>query len=268
MNENPKVTQTDQVPSTPAPQSNPGVANPSAQATASTNAPRPAGENRGPRSFGGPSAGGNRDNNRNRPSGNFGNQGTRGPNDRRNARPGGAPSTPGGANNNSANGQRRNTRPGGPNNRRREEPQESEFDSQVIQVKRVSKSVSGGKIMRFSALVVIGDRKNRVGYGLAKGLDYQDAVAKATRKAKERIIKIDINDDFSLKFPINFKYKSSQIYLKPAQSGTGLIAGGFLRPMLQLAGIQNIYSKIVGSNNKVVGIRSAYELLNESYKIA
>ena len=151
------------------------------------------------------------------------------------------------------------------NNRRTEVP--DEFESQVIQVRRISKTVSGGKIMRFSALIVAGDKKGKVGYGLGKGRDFQEAVAKGTRQAKNSIIKLDISDDLSLKFPSQFKYKSVKLFLKPAQSGTGLIAGSYLRPVLQLSGIQNIYSKIIGSNNKVVGVRAIMEALKASYTV-
>lgn len=140
------------------------------------------------------------------------------------------------------------------------------IESSVIQIRRVSKTVKGGRTMRFSALIVAGDKNGKVGFGLAKGLDFQDAVTKATRKAKESMIKININDDGSIAFPVNFKYKSARIYMKPALAGTGLIAGGFLRPVLQLAGIQNIYSKIIGTTNKVVGVRAAFEGLTKFYK--
>lgn len=157
------------------------------------------------------------------------------------------------------NGKKRET------NRRTEVP--DEFESQVIQVRRISKTVSGGKIMRFSALIVSGDKKGKVGYGLGKGRDFQEAVAKATRQAKNSIIKLDISDDLSIKFPSQFKYKAVKLFLKPAQSGTGLIAGSYLRPVLQLSGIQNIYSKIIGSNNKVVGVRAIIEALKASYTV-
>jgi small subunit ribosomal protein S5 len=145
---------------------------------------------------------------------------------------------------------------------------DSNIESQVLEVRRISRTVKGGKRMRFSALVIAGDRLGKVGFGLAKGLDFQDAVAKATKKAKDKLIRIEINEEGSLKFPVYYKFKSAYLYLKPAKSGTGLIAGGFLRPVLQLAGVQNIYSKIVGSNNKVVGVRAAIQALKDSYSLS
>jgi small subunit ribosomal protein S5 len=162
----------------------------------------------------------------------------------------------------------------GANRRRNDVKRKKDFpesnqniESTIIQVRRVSKTVKGGKKMRFSALVVAGDKQGKVGFALAKGLDFQDAVNKATKKAKETMIPLDLNDDASVKFSSNFKYKSARIYLKPALNGTGLIAGGFLRPVLQLAGVQNIYSKIIGSNNKVVGVRAAFEILKKYYTL-
>ncbi len=148
---------------------------------------------------------------------------------------------------------------------RKQDDEMSNLDSAVIEVRRVTRVVRGGKRMRFSALVVVGDKAGRVGYGLKKGMDYQEAVAKATKKAKDSLIKINITDQSSLPFPVQFKYKSACLMLKPASTGTGLIAGGYLRPVLDLAGIKNIYSKLIGSRNKIVGVQAAIQAL-EKYK--
>ncbi len=137
--------------------------------------------------------------------------------------------------------------------------------TQVIEVNRVSKTVKGGKKMRFAALVIAGNKDGSIGYGTGKGLDFQDAVTKATRKAKAGMIHFVLNSDKSINHSVTYKFKSALIYLKPATAGTGLIAGGFLRPVLQLAGIQNIYSKVIGTNNKMVGIRAAVTALQEVY---
>ena len=137
--------------------------------------------------------------------------------------------------------------------------------TQVIEVNRVSKTVKGGKKMRFAALVIAGNKDGAIGYGTGKGLDFQDAVTKATRKAKAGMIHFVLNSDKSINHSVTYKFKSALIYLKPATAGTGLIAGGFLRPVLQLAGIQNIYSKVIGTNNKMVGIRAAVTALQEVY---
>jgi small subunit ribosomal protein S5 len=148
---------------------------------------------------------------------------------------------------------------------RKQDDEMSNLDSAVIEVRRVTRVVRGGKRMRFSALVVVGDKAGRVGYGLKKGMDYQEAVAKATKKAKDSLIKINITDQSSLPFSVQFKYKSACLMLKPASTGTGLIAGGYLRPVLDLAGIKNIYSKLIGSRNKIVGVQAAIQAL-EKYK--
>jgi small subunit ribosomal protein S5 len=132
-------------------------------------------------------------------------------------------------------------------NNRTEEAEK--FESKVIQVRRVTKVVKGGKKMKFSAMVVVGDRNGKIGFALRKGNDFQDAVAKASRIAQQNMIDVSITDQGSLSFPTNHKFKSSKIFIKPAQTGTGLIAGGFIRPILELAGVKNIYSKIIGSRN-------------------
>jgi small subunit ribosomal protein S5 len=140
----------------------------------------------------------------------------------------------------------------------------SAFETTVIQVRRITRVVKGGKRMRFSALVVVGDKAGKVGYGLEKGLDYQESVTKATRKAKEGLISIKITEDGSVRYPMVSDYKASTIMLKPAMKGTGLIAGGFIRPVLELAGVTNVYSKIIGTNNKITGIKAMFKAL-ENY---
>ncbi|MGL4759772.1 MAG: ribosomal protein S5 [Patescibacteria group bacterium] len=138
---------------------------------------------------------------------------------------------------------------------------EVELFSEIITVKRVTRVVKGGKRMRFAALVVVGDKKGTIGFANKKGMDFQDAVAKATKKAKENMIKIKLNDNDSLPFSTVTKFKSAKILLKPANKGTSLIAGGYVRPVLELVGIKNIYSKIQGSNNKVVGVEAVINAL-------
>lgn len=142
-------------------------------------------------------------------------------------------------------------------------PDKTELDmfAEVITVRRVTRVVKGGKRMRFAALVVVGDKKGLVGFANKKGMDYQDAVAKATKKAKENLIKINLTEDHSLSFSTVTKFKSARVLLKPAKAGTSLIAGGYVRPVLELVGIKNVYSKILGSNNKVVGVEAVINAL-------
>jgi small subunit ribosomal protein S5 len=152
-----------------------------------------------------------------------------------------------------------------PREARKQDDEMSNLEVAIIEVRRVTRVVRGGKRMRFSALVVVGDKAGKVGYGIKKGMDFQEAVAKATKKAKDSLIKINITDQSSLAFPLQYKYKSAEFLLKPATTGTGLIAGGYLRPVLTLAGIKNIYSKLIGSRNKIVGVQAAIQAL-EQYK--
>jgi small subunit ribosomal protein S5 len=138
-----------------------------------------------------------------------------------------------------------------------------ELESKVIEVRRVTRVVKGGKRMRFSALVVVGDRQGKVGYGLKKGQDFQDAVAKATKQANGKLIKVSLDANKSLAFTSNTKHKSSEIFLKTASHGVGLIAGGFIRPVLELAGVENIYSKINRSRNKIAGVQCVIAALSK-----
>jgi small subunit ribosomal protein S5 len=138
-----------------------------------------------------------------------------------------------------------------------------ELESKVIEVRRVTRVVKGGKRMRFSALVVVGDRNGKVGFGLKKGADFQDSVAKATKQANGKLIKVSLDANKSLAFTSNTKHKSSEIFLKTASHGVGLIAGGFIRPVLELAGIENIYSKINRSRNKIAGVQCVIAALSK-----
>jgi len=139
--------------------------------------------------------------------------------------------------------------------------EEAPLQNAIITVNRVTRVVKGGKRMRFAAMVVVGDKAGRVGFGLKKGLDYQDAVNKAIKQAEKRLLKISLNENRSVNFPVFLKFKSVEIFLKPAPVGTGLIAGGFLRPVLELAGIENVYSKLIGSRDKIAGVQAAFRAL-------
>ena len=132
-----------------------------------------------------------------------------------------------------------------------------EFDSKVVEVARVTRVVAGGKRMRFRALVVVGDRKGRVGIGLKKGVDVADAIGKATNAAQRSVIEIQIKEG-PIPHLLNYKYKAARIFIKPAKPGTGIIAGGPLRAVLTLSGIRNITSKMLGSSNKVSNVRAIF----------
>ena len=125
-----------------------------------------------------------------------------------------------------------------------------EFDEVTIQVDRVSRTVAGGRRMRFKALVAVGNHKNKIGVGVAKGNDVTMAVQKATRKAKKSMITFEMNGE-TLCHEVEIKIAGTNILMKPAAPGTGIIAGGTVRSIVGLTGIKNLISKSLGSTNKV-----------------
>jgi small subunit ribosomal protein S5 len=144
-----------------------------------------------------------------------------------------------------------------PNNRQGDRPVR-EFDQKVVEVKRVTRVTGGGKRMRFRALIVIGDHKGKVGIGLRKGNDVAEAVNKAVNQAKKNMITLPLVND-TIPHEIKLKYKSSKIIMLPARPGTGVIAGGAVRSVLDMAGVKNVISKMLGSNNKVNNVRATFE---------
>ena len=134
----------------------------------------------------------------------------------------------------------------------------SEYDQKVVEVKRVTRVVAGGKRMRFRALVVIGNHKGKVGMGLRKGPDVSESVNKAVTVAKKNLISLPLVNE-TIPHEINVKYKSSSLMLKPARPGTGVIAGGAVRSVMDLAGVKNVVCKMLGSNNKVNNVKAVFE---------
>lgn len=140
----------------------------------------------------------------------------------------------------------------------RKEYAKRDFDQKVVEIKRVTRVVAGGKRMRFRALVVVGDHKGKVGMGLRKGVDVAEAVNKAVNAAKKNMIIVPLEKE-TIPHQVKIKYKSSRILLFPAAPGTGIIAGGALRSILDLAGVKNILSKMIGSSNKVNNVKAVFE---------
>ncbi|MFA6393650.1 MAG: 30S ribosomal protein S5 [Patescibacteria group bacterium] len=130
----------------------------------------------------------------------------------------------------------------------------------MIDIARVTRVMAGGKRMRFRACVAIGDKKGRVGIGLAKGADVSGAVTKAVNKAKKNMIKVRITND-TIPHEVRHKFGAAKLLFKPAPEGRGVIAGGAVRAVIELAGIKNIVSKILGTNNKVNNVKCAIEAL-------
>lgn len=136
-------------------------------------------------------------------------------------------------------------------NRRSDVPQEpKEFEELVINIDRVARVVKGGRRFRFKALVVVGNRKGKVGVGVSKGADVQAAVAKATDVAKKHLITVPIAND-TIPHDVEIRFSGAQVLLKPAAPGTGIIAGGVVRQIIGVTGIHNMLSKSLGSTNKV-----------------
>lgn len=145
----------------------------------------------------------------------------------------------------------RSPRGGRRDDRRTAAPAEpKEFEELVINIDRVARVVKGGRRFRFKALVVVGNRKNKVGVGVAKGADVQAAVAKATDVAKKHLITIPIAND-TIPHDAELKVSGAHVLIKPATPGTGIIAGGVVRQIIGVTGIRNMLSKSLGSTNKV-----------------
>ena len=125
-----------------------------------------------------------------------------------------------------------------------------EFEEVTINIDRVSRTVAGGRRMRFKALVAIGNKKNKVGVGVAKGNDVTTAVAKATAKAKKNMIVFSMDGE-TICHEVETKVTGADILMKPAAPGTGIIAGGVVRSIIGLTGVKNLISKSLGSTNKV-----------------
>ncbi len=137
-----------------------------------------------------------------------------------------------------------------------------EFDEEVIQIDRVTRVVKGGRKLRFRATVAIGDRKGRVGIGIGKSHEVTGAIQKGIAKAKKDIVKVKL-DGSTIPHDIKIKYKSAKILLIPAVEGTGLISGGTVRKVLELAGVKNVLSKSFGTTNKVNVTKATFEALKK-----
>ncbi len=125
-----------------------------------------------------------------------------------------------------------------------------DLKDKVVNIGRVTKVVKGGRTFRFTALVVVGDENGHVGVGLGKSTEIPEAIRKGREAAKKNLIYIERDENDSIHHQIVGKFCSSEILLKPAREGTGVIAGGAARAVLELAGIRNIRTKSLGSNNK------------------
>ena len=130
------------------------------------------------------------------------------------------------------------------------DPSKLELNDRVVNIKRVSKTVKGGRTMKFSALVVVGDGNGHVGAGLGKAGEVPEAIRKGKEAAMKNLVEININEDGSVFHDTTGKFGSASVLMKKSPEGTGIIAGGPARAVVELAGIRNIRTKSLGSNNK------------------
>ena len=141
--------------------------------------------------------------------------------------------------------------------------QNEEFDDKVVSIKRVTKVVKGGRNMRFTALVVVGDRNGRVGAGLGKATEIPEAIRKGKEDAIKKLVTLPIDENGSIPHDFIGKFGSAEVLLKRSPEGTGVIAGGPVRNVLELAGYKNIRTKSLGSNNKQNVVLATIEGLSQ-----
>jgi len=136
----------------------------------------------------------------------------------------------------------------------------TEFEENVVEIKRVSKKTKGGNQARFTALVVLGDRKGKVGIALAKAPDVRSAIQKSVAAAKRRMFNVTLSGT-TIPFSINEKFSAAKILLKPAPPGSGIIAGGAIRVVLEAAGVKDAVGKIMGTKNKASNVYATVKAL-------
>ncbi len=144
---------------------------------------------------------------------------------------------------------------------------EKEFQETVVQINRISKKTKGGNTIRFSALVVVGDRKGKVGVGLAKAPDVRNAIRKAIAKAQRRMVKVPLKGT-TIPLSVFEKFSAAKIILKPAPPGSGIIAGGAVRVVLEAAGVLDASAKILGTKNKISNVYATLNALSTIGKMA
>ncbi len=142
------------------------------------------------------------------------------------------------------------------------QPAVKEFQEKIVRISRVSKKTKGGNQASFSVMVVVGDKKGRVGVAIGKAPDVLSSIKKAVRKAKKNLIQVPMRKS-TIPFTIESKHGAAKIILKPAPAGSGIIAGGAVRAVVETAGISDIVGKTLGSNNKANNVYATFKALKE-----
>src|SRR3989344_3364213 len=149
---------------------------------------------------------------------------------------------------------------------RQRQQRTDEFDQVIVDIARVTRVMAGGKRMRFRACVLVGDRKGRVGTAVAKGADVTLAVNKAATKARKHLITVPVVYE-TVPHRVDCKFGAARVMIKPAPKGTGVIAGGAMRSVFDLAGISNVVAKSLGSKNKINNVRATIEALKRLKRV-
>ncbi|BFM50303.1 30S ribosomal protein S5 [Marinomonas sp. THO17] len=142
------------------------------------------------------------------------------------------------------------------------EQQTSDLQEKLVQVNRVAKVVKGGRIFSFTALTVVGDGNGKVGFGRGKAREVPQAIQKAMEQARRNMVSVKLNGD-TLQYPVKATHGSSNVYMQPASQGTGIIAGGAMRAVLEIAGVHNVLAKCYGSTNPVNVVRATIKGLQD-----
>lgn len=153
-------------------------------------------------------------------------------------------------------------RPGGGDFRRgRGEREDPEFSDKLVSINRVAKVVKGGRRFGFSALVVVGDRRGRVGYGSGKAREVPEAIRKATEQAKRRLVRVPLREGRTLHHDIRGRFGAGRVMLRAAPAGTGIIAGGPMRAVFEMLGVKDVVAKSIGTSNPQNMIKATFDAL-------
>ncbi len=140
-----------------------------------------------------------------------------------------------------------------------------EFEERVYHIKRVSKKTTGGNAIGFTALIIVGNYKGKVGAALGKSRDVSRAIQKGVRKAKDNVVEVNLKET-TIPHEITHKYSAARVLIKPAREGAGIIAGGPVRAVLELAGVKDVSAKMLGSKDKLANVRCTIEALKKLKK--